>query len=527
MPNNKLSKSYLVGGGIASLASAAYLIKDGHIPGENIYILEELNLAGGSMDGAGSAEKGYSTRGGRMFTEDAYTCTYDLLSFIPSLSDPQITLKEELFAFKKKVQWNAKSRLVADGKKVDASNFGLSLRDKFDLMKIIIMSESFFGASRIKDHFSPLFFASNFWFMWCTTFAFEPWHSAVEFKRYVLRFIQEFPRINTLTGIRRTPYNQYESIILPLTKWLKEQNVNFKMNCQVTDLDFDLSENEKTIKGIYYICEGKESQIIVNNNDYVFVTVGSMTADSSLGSMTAAPILNTNKLDGSWKLWENISKKHPDFGRPSVFSEHIDESHWESFTVTLRDPAFFEMMKNFTGNETGTGGLVTIKDSNWLMTVVLPNQPHFMNQPKDINICWGYGLFPERVGNYVPKKMSECTGEEILVELFSHLGFTKDIPSLIKTANCIPCMMPYITSQFLPREKGDRPLVVPKGSTNLAFIGQYCEIPDDVVFTVEYSVRSAQTSVYSLLKLDEKVSPIYKGLDHVSVLVEVMKTLLK
>jgi oleate hydratase len=68
-----------------------------------------------------------------------------------------------------------------------------------------------------------------------------------------------------------------------------------------------------------------------------------------------------------------------------------------------------------------------------------------------------------------------------------------------------------ITSQFLPRSRGDRPPVVPERSKNLAYIGQFCELPDDVVFTVEYSIRSAQTAVYSLLGLQRIPPRVYKG----------------
>lgn len=53
-----------------------------------------------------------------------------------------------------------------------------------------------------------------------------------------------------------------------------------------------------------------------------------------------------------------------------------------------------------------------------------------------------------------------------------------------------------------------RPAVVPEGSTNLAFLGQFVEIPEDVVFTIEYSIRSAQIAVYSLLKLSKEVIPM-------------------
>ena len=88
-------------------------------------------------------------------------------------------------------------------------------------------------------------------------------------------------------------------------------------------------------------------------------------------------------------------------------------------------------------------------------------------------------------------------------------------------------MMPFITSQFLVRSAGDRPAVVPKGAVNFAFLGQYCEIADDVVFTVEYSVRSAQTAVFTLLGLDKKVSPIYRGHHDPSVLFNSVKAMLK
>jgi oleate hydratase len=136
---------------------------------------------------------------------------------------------------------------------------------------------------------------------------------------------------------------------------------------------------------------------------------------------------------------------------------------------------------------------------------VLACQPHFPNQPAGVQVFWGYSLFPDRVGNFVPKPMTECHGAEILLELCGHLRFD---PETVESANCIPCRMPYITSMFMPRMRGDRPLPVPRGSRNLAFISQFVEIADDVVFTVEYSVRAAQMAVYELLGLDLKVPPV-------------------
>ncbi len=86
-------------------------------------------------------------------------------------------------------------------------------------------------------------------------------------------------------------------------------------------------------------------------------------------------------------------------------------------------------------------------------------------------------------------------------------------------------MMPFITSQFLRRERGDRPQVAPAGWQNLAFVDQFCELPDDVVFTVEYSVRSAQTAAYSLLGLDRDPPAVYKGTHDPRVLFWAFKTL--
>lgn len=521
-------QAFIVGAGIAGLAAAAYLIRAGRMSGSNIHILDEAHQSGGSLDARGTPNHGYIMRGGRMFDEEAYTCTFDLMSFIPSLSDPQKTVKEEFFDFNETFRSHARSRLVSNGQIVDVSSHGFNARDRLDLVELMLQSEHSLGMRRIDGCFQPSFFETNFWFMWCTTFAFQPWHSAVEFRRYMLRFIQEFPRIETLAGVRRTPYNQFDSIVRPLIRWLLAQGVDLQSGVQVSDIEFTGKDGGGTAAtGIACVKGGVAGVQHVREGDNLFVTIGSMTAGSTLGTMTSAPSASAQPSDGSWALWRAISKNRPDFGHPEVFDSHVDQSLWQSFTLTCRDPLFFRKMKVFTGNEAGTGGLVTFKDSNWLMSVVLPHQPHFLNQPEDVYVCWGYGLFPNVRGNFVKKKMAECSGEEILIELFSHLRFDAETPELLKTANCIPCMMPYITSQFLVRSKGDRPAVVPKGAANFAFLGQYCEIADDVVFTVEYSVRSAQTAVFTLLDLDAEVSPIYKGHHDPGVLFSSVKAMLR
>lgn len=382
---------------------------------------------------------------------------------------------------------------------------GFSMQDRIELLKLSNADEDELGASRITDWLSPDFFETEFWYMWVTTFAFQPWHSAVELKRYLHRFMLEFSRIETLGGVKRTIYNQYDSLVLPQQTWLKARGVSLVSDCKVTDLDHKFEDGKFIVTAIQCMRENTSEVITVNDGDLVFFQNGSMTDASSLGSMTSAPPKLTKADSGGWTLWEKLAEGRPEFGNPAAFNSSIAQSCWESFTVTLKDTAFFDQMNQFTGNEPGTGGLVTFKDSNWLMSIVLAHQPHFINQPADIQVFWGYALFPDRVGNFVPKPMAECTGAEILQELCGHLRFDLET---VETANCIPCRMPYITSMFMPRTKSDRPLPVPVGSKNFAFISQFVEIADDVVFTVEYSVRAAQMAVYELLGVDREVPPV-------------------
>jgi oleate hydratase len=500
---------YLVGGGIASLSAAAFLIRDANVLGRNITILEEREVFGGSLDGAGNPETGYVFRGGRML-ESKYVCTFDLFSSIPTL-DQTRTVTEEIFAWNETMKTSSQCRLVRGRHRLNAPEYGLSEKHILTLERLAVEPERMLGKSTIADHFDASFFATNFWLMWCTTFAFQPWHGAVEFKRYLLRFAHMVSGFNQLHGIMRTVYNQYDSMVRPLQKWLRQHGVRFESDTRVTDLISSQNPAGKRIERIICERDGSTIELAVGPQDFVIITLGSMTEGSSLGSMDTPPVVNSRYGDGAWKLWEKIAVDRPEFGHPAVFASHIDESKWMSFTATLRDPAFFDFVRGFTGNVPGEGGLISFADSSWLASIVLPHQPHFLGQPEEVNVFWGYGLFVEKPGDFVKKPMHACTGREILTEILGHLGVKQTAEKILDTSICIPCMMPFITSQFLPRERGDRPQVVPEGWTNLGFTGQFCELPDDVVFTVEYSIRSAQSAVYQLFGLKRQPPPVYKG----------------
>ena len=514
---------YLVGGGIASMAAAAFMIRDGDVFGQNITILEESDRVGGSLDGAGSAEAGYVLRGGRML-ESKYLCTFDLFSSIPTLDDSE-TVTQETVRWNETMKTASKARLFRDGHRQTASKFGLDEKHILTIERLVLEPESLLGRTSIAEQFDAAFFHTDFWFMWCTTFAFQPWHSAVEFKRYLARFAHMVEGFDRLRGIMRTLYNQYDSLVRPLHKWLKERGVRFEMNTRVTDLGFATNGASKTVERIMVQRAGSEGAITVSPRDYVLVTLGSMTEASSFGSMDTPPTMGTKRDGGAWTLWETIAAGRPAFGHPAVFADHVKQSKWVSFTTTLHDPIFLRLVRDLTGNVPGEGGLITFPDSAWLASIIIPHQPHFIGQPDDVAVFWGYGLNLDQPGNFVGKPMSACSGREIMTEVLGHLHITAEATAILQTCICIPCMMPFITSQFLPREKGDRPPVLPEGSNNLAFIGQFCEVPDDVVFTVEYSIRSAQLAVYGLLDLQLKPPGVYKGKFDPRVLLKAFRAL--
>ncbi|MER5796579.1 oleate hydratase [Streptomyces sp. NPDC001980] len=520
-----MAKAYLVGSGIAALAAAAFLIRDGGFDGADIHLFEEQMGIGGSLDAGGSAEAGYTMRGGRMF-EAEFRCTYDLLSGIPTLDDPSVTVTQEILAGHEEFAWDDIARLVdGDGKIVDSRSMGFSERDRLELVRCLATPEGHLDDKRITDCFGEHFFTTNFWFMWCTTFAFQPWHSAIEFRRYLRRFIHLFPEFGSMSGIHRTRYNQYDSIVRPLASWLRERGVTIHPGCTVTDLDFAPGKDGKTVQAVRLVRAGREERIAIAPEDLVLVTNGSMTDASSRGTHTSPPPPPPQRSD-AWLLWHRLARGHENFGNPDAFDKHVKESRWESFTVTAKDPVFLDALAEFSGRETGKGGLMTFTDSNWLLTIVANRQPVYRDQPDDVSVWWGYGLFPGRAGNHTPKPMTMCSGREILEEVLHHLHF--DAPTsarVLETSTVIPCVMPYITSQFLNRRRDDRPEVVPEGSVNLAFIGQFAEVPDDVVFTVEYSVRTAWAAVSELLHLDKQPPAVYKGHHDPHVLAAALETM--
>lgn len=526
-PNNNDRHVYFVGGGLASLAGAAYLIRDCNFKGENIHIIEGMKILGGSNDGAGDVVNGFICRGGRMLNEETYENFWELFSTIPSIDSPGMSVTEEILNFDHLHPTHAQARLIdKNGVIQDVTSMGFNNADRMALGKLMVTPEEKLDDMTIEQWFkgTPHFFTTNFWYMWQTTFAFQKWSSLFEFKRYMERMIFEFSRIETLEGVTRTPYNQYESVIVPLKEYLDKFGVDFSINATVTDLDF--KEDDKiTVTKIHIEDEGGKKVIELNSGDVCIMTNACMTDSATLGDLHTPAKYNPNK-PISGELWSKVAKNKPGLGNPEPFFGNPEQTNWESFTVTCKGNKLLKMIEKFSTNIPGSGALMTFKDSNWLMSIVVAAQPHFKNQPMDTTIFWGYGLYTDKLGNYVNKTMRDCTGEEILIELLHHLHMEDEIDDIMKDIiNVIPCMMPYIDAQFQPRKMSDRPKVVPNGSTNFAMISQFVEIPEDMVFTEEYSVRAARIAIYTLFNIvDKKVIPVTPYKKEPKVLLQALKT---
>ena len=521
--NLKDTKVFLIGSGIAGLASAVYLVKDAGVPGENIHVIEKDLIPGGATDGAGDEDKGFVVRGGRMH-EMHYECYWELLSHIPSLEDPNVSVRDESFDFNKRFVSNGQARLLKNGKILDVSSYGLSFKQQSDFLKLTYVSEKSLGDRRIEDWFDKDFFDTNFWHIWTSMFAFQKWSSLAEMRRYMKRFIHLVDGLYKLGGVMRTKYNQYDSLVRPLRRFLEGKGVNFDMGREVVDIDFNLSADKKIATVLHF---KNKDEIVLRETDFVFITNGSITESTDNGSWDTAAKLKGVDESGSWKLWKKIAKKDKSFGNPAPFCDNVDLQKWYSFTATMKDSTFLDYMENFSGNVDGTGGLVTMTDSNWFMSIVIARQPHFPNQSDDVKIFWGYGLYPDRKGNYIDKTMAECTGAEILEELYYHLKIQEIMKPVTEAGkvNCIPVAMPFVDSLFMPRNIGDRPDVIPAGATNFAFLGQFAEAPKDCVFTVEYSVRTAQMAVYGLFDTGKNVHPMYDSAHNPKYLLGALKAI--
>ena len=510
--------AYLIGSGLAALSAACFLVRDGQMPGGHVHVLEKEPLAGGACDGYQYQDVGYVMRGGREM-DNHFECMWDLFRSIPSIETEGVSVLDEYY-WLNKADPNYSLCRATEHCGEDAhtdKKFGLSDKGAMEIMKLFMTPDEALYNKRITDFFDDEVLNTNFWMYWRTMFAFENWHSALEMKRYLQRYIHHIGGLPDFTALRFTKYNQYESMILPMTKYLEERGVQFHYGAKVVNVEFETQGKRKLARKIDVIQDGREDAIDLTENDLVFITNGGCVENSTIGDQNHPAAFQTElKEGGGWDLWRKIAAQDPSFGRPNKFCTAPEQSNWMSATATTLDdriPPYIQKIckRDPSSGKVVTGGIVTAKDSNWLLSWTVNRQPQFRNQPKGQVICWIYGLFTTKPGNFVKKPMRECTGKEICMEWLYHMGVPTDqIEDMAEhSANTVPCMMPYITAFFMPREAGDRPDVVPEGAVNFAFLGQFAETKRDTIFTTEYSIRTGMEAVYTLLNVDRGVPEVW------------------
>ncbi|MBP3520841.1 MAG: oleate hydratase, partial [Oscillospiraceae bacterium] len=510
--------AYFIGTGLAALSAGCFLVRDAQMPGKNIHFFDRDPVAGGACDGWKYPEIGYVMRGGREM-DNHFEVMWDLFRSIPSIETEGVSVLDEYYWLNKRDPNYSLCR-VTENRGQDAhtdGKFDISDKGAMELMRLFFTPNEELEDKRITDVFDDEVFHSNFWTYWRTMFAFYDCNSALEMKLYMQRFIHHIDGLPDLKALRFTKYNQYESMILPMVKYLESHGCQFHFNTQVMDVRFDIRDGKKVAKRVELLREGKQEFLDLTEDDYLFITNGSNVENSTIGGQDKpCEYIPTPQPGGSFDLWRKIAEQDPAFGHPEKFYKDPEECKWMGVTVNTLDDKILPYIKNvckrdpLSGNVV-TGGIVTARDSGWLLSWTINRQPQFHSQPKDQCLVWLYGLFPNAVGDFVKKPMKDCTGKEICMEWLYHIGVPEDrIEELAAhSANTVPTMMPFASAYFMPRAEGDRPDVVPEGAVNFAFLGQFAEVERDTVFTTEYSVRTAMEAVYGLLGVDRGVPEVW------------------
>ncbi len=514
--------AYIIGTGLAGLSAAFYLVRDGQMKGEHIHLLEKLDLAGGSCDGRKDVTKGFYMRGGREM-DNHFECMWDMFRSVPSIETPNVSVLDEYYWLNKHDPNYSLCRATINcGEDAHTDKmFKLDRKSAIALSKLFITPEKDLENKKISDVLPDSFWETNFWLYWQTMFAFQKWSSALEMKRYLCRYVHHIDGLPDFSALRFTKYNQYESMILPLTKYLESNGVKIEYGIDVKNVIFESKQNKKVATQIIYENKGLEKTIDLIEDDLVFITNGCCTDTSCYGDQNNAPDLSKIKNGNgeSWDLWKNIASQasNGEFGNPDKFCGNVDLTNWMSATIEVSDENIIKHIIDICKRDprkgkVTTGGIVTVKDSteNWYLSWTINRQPQFKSQNKNSVLVWVYALNTTKPGNFIEKAIKTCTGKEICEEWLYHIGIpTNEIEKYADKCNTTTCYMPYINAFFQPREEKDRPLVVPKESINFAFVGQFAETPRDTIFTTEYSIRTGMEAVYTLLKIDRAVPEVW------------------
>ena len=288
--------AYIIGTGLAGLSAAFYLVRDGQVKGEHIHLLEKLDLAGGSCDGRKDVRKGFYMRGGREM-DNHFECMWDMFRDVPSIETPGVSVLDEYYWLNKhdpNYSLCRASEKCGQDAHTD-KKFTLDKDSALALSKLFMTPEKDLEDKKISEILPDSFWDTNFWLYWQTMFAFQRWSSALEMKRYLCRYCHHIDGLPDFSALRFTKYNQYESMILPLVKYLESHGVSVEYGMDVKNVVIKDENGKKTATQIIYEKAGKPGTIDLIEDDLVFITNGCCTDTSCYGDQNTAPDLSLIK----------------------------------------------------------------------------------------------------------------------------------------------------------------------------------------------------------------------------------------
>lgn len=489
-------QAYFIGDGLDSLSGAMFLINDALFPAENIHFypdtvpLEPLNY--------GSNKEGFSISHPYSIFEEYSPNFWDLMSLVPSKRHVGWTQKDELILYGKSHPRLNGARLIdSSGQLVDIYSLGLNANDRASFFGIFTTPEILVEKISLNEWFGPHFFETNFWRLWQISFNMQKWSSLVVFKRQLHRMFDLIVDPSP-DAILYTPYDRTESIILPLKETLQEKGAHFHHRPAT-----NLVLSDSTPRSVSAILLDNDTHVPLKRNDLCFISTNSLVGLSAKGDFVSSPAIDSLS-NAPESIWKKTSQLSLNVGNPNVFFRNSVETGTTTFTITLKDDALLRQLETFSGNTRGSDGLITFQDSRWLLSLFIPPEPYFKNQGEKTHLLWGYGLSPTLMGDSISKPLVECTGEEILEELFFHLSFTEEQKEEIRehVINVIPTYFPFSKAAETPTSAQNRPHIRPRGTENLALLGSFVNLPIEIPTADEYSVYGARVAVHSLLNLE-------------------------
>ncbi|KAJ5987120.1 hypothetical protein N7451_011485 [Penicillium sp. IBT 35674x] len=501
------TEAWILGSGTAPLASALYLVQFAKVPASQVHVLDSHISMGQVLHNNGDPIHGYDQFAGCLPVPVGKPLK-ELLSMVPSVARLGHTVMDDIKSAEtgRIKQTASRTRFLVQRNNslhdIHTKSLNLNPKHRMELILFMLKGEKRLGRNQIRDFLPNSFFQSTFWTIWSAQFGFQPWHSAIEFRRAVRQHLGGFHNLSILNCLDITGYYQQDSVFLPIFLHLQSLGVDFHFDTTITDIISTVRDGQERISQLRMIQNGFSMQQKISDDDIVFITPGSTVSGMTRGTNDHPPGRHSlephDELDENWAIWLEIGTRNDILGNPYNFCTRESESLLESFTITTSDPGLIEYIDLHTHNHTEAGSIISFDESPWKLTCCIPTQPVFVHQPANIRIFWGFALFARRQGDYVRKPMYDCSGAEITKELLGHLHFASQ-PSKTTT---IPRVMPRMTAMLLIRSPNDRPQVIPPSISNLALIGPFVEIPHYSCVDTSYGVRTAQLAVSRLMGLD-------------------------